>query len=258
MSNSKRIIKQIIIASIYIIIFLVIFISIWFSIFPPQPKVEEVKPLEILPLKILEFQSVEIGNGRTDLIAFIENPNVSLGLETFQYRFILESETNEEEKIITGNSFIAPGEDNRAIVSINNDIRGYKLKDFQVSPKAEKWQNLQDYVEPNILIREVSGVVSDSLSNPFILKGVLRNSSEYQIREIELIAILTDDKDEIIAINKTMVNNVSKESTREFSMLWDNNIVYSNETILPYTNVLQKNFFNDDIIKNPEIELPIK
>ncbi len=258
MSTSKRIIKQIVIASIYIIIFLVVVISIWFSIFPPQPKVEEVKPIEILPLKILEFKSLEVGNGRTDLIAFIENPNISLGLETFQYRFILESEQGAEEKFISGNSFIAPGEDNRAIVSINNDIRGYRLKDFQVFPKREQWQNLENYVEPNILIREVSGVVSDSLSKPFLLRGVLRNASEYQIREIELIAILTNDRDEIIAINKTMVNNVSKESTREFSMLWDNNIIYSNETILPYTNVLQKNLFNDDILKNPEIELPIK
>ena len=258
MSNTKRIIKQIIIAIIYIVIFLFIVISIWFSLFPPQPKVEEVKPMEILPLKVLEFKSINVDNNKVDMIAFVENPNVSLGLETFQYRFVLESEQGGEDRFITGNSFIAPGEDNRAIVSINNDIRGYRLKDFQVFPKTEQWQNLKDYTEPNVLIREVTGVASDSIGKPFLLRGVLRNASEYQIREIELIAILTDMNDEIVAINKTMINNVSKESTREFSMLWDNNITYSNETVLPYTNVLQKNLFGDDVLKNPEIELPIK
>lgn len=257
MSNTKRIIKQIVIATVYIVIFLFIVVSIWFSIFPPQPKIEEVKPMEILPLKVLEFQSINVDNNKVDLIAFIENPNVSLGLETFQYKFVLESEQGKE-RFITGNSFIAPGEDNRAIVSINNDLIGYKLKDFQVFPKTEQWQNVKDYTEPNVLIREVTGVISDSIGKPFLLRGVLRNASEYQIREIELIAILKNADNNIIAVNKTMINNVSKESTREFSMLWDNNIVYSNETILPYTNVLQKNFFNDDVIKNPEIDLPIK
>lgn len=237
MSSSQRLIKKIIIAAIYVLILIAIIFIIIVNLFPKQPEIIIQKP-NIQALSIIKYGELQLPNGKSDFWAEISNPNDDFGASKLEYTFVLsDSEGKEIRKSDT--TFILPGDKNKYILllDMNSD---YKLVNFELSTNIE-WTKLSKFNLPELVIRNTSLGNSTKAGNNFTVFGILTNNSAVNLKNIQVIAILTDDNKNIIGLNKTIIRDVLTTESRDFEMTWQNEIPkasISNTIIYAQSNVL--------------------
>ncbi|MEY2986423.1 MAG: hypothetical protein RJB24_652 [Candidatus Parcubacteria bacterium] len=237
MIESQRHIKKIIIASIYLLIAATIIFFIVINFFPPTPIVVEDKPL-IQSLQVTRSGKVDLGNGLVDFWAEISNPNDDFGASNLEYSFVLTN-SNGEEITKNGDTFILPG-DKRRYVLLFDISSEYELQRFEINQDPE-WTQLSRFNLPELVIRNTKIGDSPKVGNDFTAFGTLTNASPVNLKNIEVIAVITDDKDNIIGVNRTIIRDVLTLEARDFEMTWQNEVVGTsifNTKIYAQSNVL--------------------
>ena len=244
MTSSQRIIKQTIIASVYILITATIVFLIVINLFPPNLEIFEDKGLIQQPIQIVKSGKIDLGNNKSDFWAEIKNPNDEYGVSKLEYSFILKK-SNGEEFRENGETFILPGDEKRYVLlfEMSSD---YELQRFEINQDLE-WTSLSKFVLPELVTRNTEIGYSSKAGNAFTVFSTLTNASTVNLKNIEVIAILKDDKDEIIGVNKTLIRDVLTLESRDFEMTWDNEVSGSsifNTKIYAQSNVLS----NDSLL----------
>ena len=238
MTSSQRKVKKTIIASSYIIILATIIFVIINSLFPNIQKVIVEQP-NIQPIQITRFGKINVNELYSDFWAEINNPNDNFGASELNYTFVLkDKEGNLEYK--NGTTFILPGDKKRYVLLLNLSSE-YELEKFELKD-SPTWQSLSRFNVPELVIRNVSIGISDKVGNAFTVFGVLTNSSPINLKNIQVIAILTDENKNIIGVNQTLVRDVLTSESRDFEMIWQNEILNSsinNTTIYAQSNILK-------------------
>lgn len=217
LTSGQRRIKQLIIATIYIVFHVSLFGLFVFLFWPQPPEAPDPGPV-YQDLEVEEFKLIELGNDRIDLVAQITNPNSNVGLEEFQYQFILEKDG--EQEIISGSSYIAPGVPRRYIAEINSPYSGYKLTDVTIT-QTSPWRKLNSIADPNLVIRDITLFVDDRPGNTRTLSATITNRSLYNLRNVDLIGIIRNQDGEITAINTNRVRDITENEARNFEMIWN-------------------------------------
>jgi hypothetical protein len=237
MTGAQRRIKQIIIASVYSLITAVIVFFIVINLFPPTPVVVEDKPL-IQPLQISRSGEIDLGNGLVDFWAEISNPNDDFGAAKLEYSFVLKNPSGEEMRR-NGDTFILPGDKKRYVLLFDMPAE-YELQRFEMT-KDPEWTQLSRFNLPELVIRNTKIGDSPKAGNDFTAFGTLTNASPVNLKNIEVIAVITDDKDNIIGVNRTVIRDVLTSEARDFEMTWQNEISGAsifNTKIYAQSNVL--------------------
>lgn len=238
MNSQQRQVKQILIATAYAIILSSIVFLIMITFFPKKPApiiVEQPKPQA---LQITQYNSIPLGNGYSDYWAEINNPNDNFGAKSLDYTFILKNSAGDIQRK-TGTTFILPGDKKRYILLLNYP-GNYTLQGFELSDKPI-WAQLSRFNLPELSKKNITVGISDKAGKAFTVGGVLTNTSEFNLKNIQVIAILTDDTNTIIGVNETLIRDVLKTESRDFELTWDSNIPNAsaaNTTILTQSNVL--------------------
>ncbi len=238
MTSQQRQVKQILIAIAYAIIFSSILFLITITFFPKSPTpiiVEKPKPMA---LQITQYNSISLGNGYSDFWAEINNPNDDFGAKNLGYTFVLKNSAGDIQRK-TGNTFILPGDKKRYILLLNYP-GNYTLQGFELSD-TPTWAQLSKFNLPELSKKNITVGVSDKVGKAFTVAGVLTNASQFNLKNIQVIAILTDDKGNIIGVNETLIRDVLKTESRDFEFTWDSvipNASAANTTILTQSNVL--------------------
>jgi hypothetical protein len=238
MSSSQRLTKKIIIAVIYILIFTSIIFIIIVTFFPRKPEIIVEKP-NIQPLNIIKYGEIKLKNGKSDFWVEISNPNDDFGASKFEYTFILANSENKEIKK-RDIDFILPGDKTKYILLLDIDS-DYKLVNFELSQNNIEWTQLSKFNLPELVIRNTSLGNSTKAGNDFTVFGILTNNSALNLKNIQVISILTDDNKNIIGVNKTIIRDVLTAESRDFEMTWKNeipNASISNTTIYAQSNIL--------------------
>ncbi len=238
MNSQQRQVKQILIATAYAIILSSIVFLIMITFFPKKPApiiVEQPKPQA---LQITQYNSIPLGNGYSDYWAEINNPNDNFGAKSLDYTFILKNSAGDIQRK-TGTTFILPGDKKRYILLLNYP-GNYTLQGFELSNNPV-WAQLSRFNLPELSKKNITVGISDKAGKAFTVGGVLTNTSEFNLKNIQVIAILTDDTNTIIGVNETLIRDVLKTESRDFELTWDSNIPNAsaaNTTILTQSNVL--------------------
>jgi len=148
-------------------------------------------------LEVIFFQAIPTQENYVDLVARIRNPNSDFGAESFSYVFNLYD--SEDKLIISrkGSSYILPRETRYFIEQ--------KIKTEADNPRIEfkinnvKWQEVVEYQEPELLIKNLDFIQSEDLSQ---LSAVLENRSSYDFSKIDVWAVLFDSQSNILGVNK--------------------------------------------------------
>jgi hypothetical protein len=250
MTLSQRLTKQIIIAMVYILVFISIVFIIIVSFFPRKTEIIIEKP-NIKTLQVIKSGVIKLDNGKLDFWAEINNPNDEFGASEFTYTFILK-DTKGKEVRKSDKSFILPGDKKRYVVLLNISP-DYTLVNFELSSEPV-WTKLSQIDLPELVIRNVILGNSVKAGNKFTLSGIITNASAVNLKNIEVIAILTDGKDNIIGINKTLIRDVISSESREFEMIWDNeinNTSVANTTVYTQSNILKDKELLIQLQQNP-------
>jgi len=235
MTKSERRIKQIIIASVYSLITATIVFLIVITLFPPTPVVIEDKPL-IQALQVTQSGKIDLNNGFADFWVEINNPNDGFGASKLEYSFILKN-SNGEETRRNGDTFILPGDKKRYILLLNVSSE-YNLQQFEIINEPN-WTQLSKSALPELVIRNTRLGYSSKAGNDFTAFGTLTNVSPVNLKNIQVIAVIVDDKDNIIGVNQTLIRDVLTSESRDFEMTWPNEVIGASATkIYAQSNVL--------------------
>ena len=238
MTSQQRQVKQILIATTYAIILVSILFIVAITFFPKSPAPIIVEKPNPIALKVTQYNSISLGNGYSDFWAEINNPNDDFGAKSLDYTFVLKNSTGDIQRK-TGNTFILPGDKKRYILLLNYP-GNYTLQGFELSD-APIWAQLSKFNLPELSKKNITIGVSDKVGKSFTVGGVLTNISEFNLKNIQVMAILTDDNGNIVGVNETLIRDVLKTESRDFEFTWDSvipNASAANTTILTQSNVL--------------------
>lgn len=243
MTQSQRKSKQTIIATLYGLVFLLFFGITVFALFPASQQVSPVT-ISIEPLKIISTETIELSNGVVDMFVQIENPNNSFGIKTLPYTINLSDSTGTPQTI-SGTTFVLPGE-KTIFIPLLNYPRGYSIDGFTIDDTSYRWTQFSRNELPELVVRNVRAEVSSKAGNPFIIMGTVTNRSVYDLRNIELTVVVSNNQNDTIAINKTIVRLLTQGESRDFEFAWNDPIPgfdISNVSIYPRSNVLDNDEF---------------
>src|SRR3989344_5658575 len=109
MNDSRRIFKRIFIAIVYLAVFSGLGTGIYFLARPtPAPPLPPTPT--IYPIEIIWSQAFIAGPDFYSVAAKIRNPNTNFGAANLNYTFYLYDTNNVLMKVLSGKSFIWPGE----------------------------------------------------------------------------------------------------------------------------------------------------
>ncbi len=170
-------------------------------------------------LAILWARSFRVVPGRYNAVAYLENHNKNAAINKINYRFRFADANNVYIGKREGTAFIPPS-GNVAIfepaIDIGNSIPVYTTFEFTQAPQwlqvGEEMKNKSE-----ILISKIN--LTDEATRPRLTLTV-KNGSFFEVRDLNIIAILYDANHNAISASRTFVENLKEEEVTEASFTW--------------------------------------
>jgi len=218
MNDSRRLLKQIFIAIVYLVIFSGIGTGVYF-LTRPTPMSTSSAPT-IYPIQIIWAQPFTSGSDVYSVGAKITNTNFRFGSDRFTYTFYFYSATNELLTARSGTSFIWPGESKYLIEA---GING--LSDAPATAKLEigapNWNEIQDFKSIDLTASNINHGKGTAGSGKFYaVDFTVFNNTSYSLRKVYVSAVIYDKNNFPIAVNSTVLENLQSKERRAASIPW--------------------------------------
>jgi len=170
-------------------------------------------------INVLETAFALGGNNTYDVVSKISNPNDTTGAKTFKYIFTLKDSTGSIIAKREGTNFILPA-DTKYVAELGLQIDNNAVPvsvDIEIS--GADWQKLSNISKPQIgVYNKKFGPIENSDGNE--AEGTIRNESNYDLKEIDIVIVLRDEKGNIIGISTTQRNSVRAKEDQLFKVTW--------------------------------------
>ncbi len=261
----RRILKQAVIALIYLILLSGVVFLIYYSN-RPEPSCfdnicnqgeEEVDcggpciPCELMhikPLEVLWTGEVLVEDNLYDLSARIKNPNQNYGSASFVYSFELrDSEGNliDEYSDLT---FILPNQTKHLVntrVSVNGKIARIKLSFGNI-----EWQRLENCQIPELAVHQKKyRLLDDSQPGESQVSAILVNKTDFDFDEVNIDILLFDAYHHLLGLNTHEVKTLLAGQERDFFATWFRKI----DGQVSFVEIeAETNIFDNDNYLSPE------
>lgn len=167
----------------------------------------DAKPITTKNIQIAE------GAGKCDVIVSLENPNDTLGAERIPYGLSWGTINKK------GLFYIYPNE-SRYVAEMNLPCQQGQNPVVKVG-QPPKWEFLRaDYRKPSLEISDSQFKYPEGSYEFAEVSGLVTNKSPFDLKEVEIYAIIKNENSDIIAISKTTVNSLLVNEKREFRIFW--------------------------------------
>jgi len=199
--------------------------------------------------KKLSATNVQVvkANSVCDIVASVENTNVSLGGKDIPYTI----QWGEVKK--QGSFYIFPSE-TRYIIEINQPCQEGKKLEFNIG-EPEEWEFFRGYEKPKLDITNKNFRYLENNYEFAEVTGVVVNNSNFDLQEIEVYAILKNSKGSVMGVNKTTVNSILIGERREFRLFWTSPLpgkvssidIFTTTNLFNSHNFMQKHGFTSSL-----------
>ncbi|OGZ33271.1 MAG: hypothetical protein A2V69_01930 [Candidatus Portnoybacteria bacterium RBG_13_40_8] len=191
-------------------------------------------------LKIISENFIPTIENNFDLVAKVENPNRNWGIESINYKFNLYNNNGQLIGSKEGITYVLPDETKYIIEQRFYSEIEIASMNFELNNAS--WQNLKDFNELQLKIRNSGYQLVDG---EYRLTGNVENKSDYNLDTIEIIGLLFDEGQKIVAVGKTSINTFMIGETRSFIIEWPYQIEKEifNLEVRVYTDVFQDDNF---------------
>jgi hypothetical protein len=167
---------------------------------------------------IMWQRAFQVTPGVYNAVAYIQNPNVLNRVDNIGYVFRLYDKNNAMINEKTGRTFL-PANQTFAIfeAGIQTGTRVPVRTSFEFTESPVWVQNSVNYKEPSVVAENVT-LTNDSLL-PRIDASV-HNLSLGTIKTLSVIALIYDAEDNAIAASRTIVENLSAQSSAPVTFTW--------------------------------------
>lgn len=178
-----------------------------------------------------------------DLIARVQNPNAEWGVESIDYEFNMYDSANQLIGTKTGKTYILPQE-TKYIVE-QKVYSATAIAKIEVVLSDISWEKLSQINDLDLSVKNTDYRILEDSSN--VVAGAIENRSSYDLDTIEVVGVLFDANNNIVAAGKTSMNTVVRNESRGFELFWPYPVPAEVKSygIKAYTNV----FLNDNFIK---------
>jgi|GEM_PF-1642358 len=170
----------------------------------------EKKP-EAKSLMLKSVQAVQ-GGGKCDIVGIVSNPNSTLGAEHIPYT--IKWGTIEKQ----GEFYVYPSEE-RYLADVNLPCQSSGTPQLEIKDPP-RWDFFKGYEKPNLEISNFKFTYPDDSYEFAEVTGIVINQSPFDLKEVEIYAIVKDSAGNITAINHTTVNGIFVGEKREFRIFW--------------------------------------
>ena len=174
--------------------------------------------VQVNDLKVLWTRAFKVTDGVYDALAYVENQNFDAALKKVVYTFSLYDTNNILVAKRVGRTYVTP---NGKISIFEGAIRtGSRIPkramiDFEEIPdwvKVPQKASLLSLGSRDIRVEDID-------SRPIVSASIV-NGSIYNLNDIEVTAILYDDRDNVFAVSRTMLDSLGKSSTGRAVFTW--------------------------------------
>lgn len=263
---TKRLIKQLIIASVFLIILVSIILLVNYFKRPEPSCFDNIKNqgeeetdcggpclscelINIEKLKVIWVDVISNKEGFYDIAAEIRNPNQNYGSGNVDYKLELYDYNDNVVAEYFGNTFILPNQTKyltRTKIEEVNSIRRASISFTQI-----EWKKPFNYHPPEFAIQQKEYYFLDDGSlGVSQAKAVLVNKTNFDFEKIDIDVLMFDALDNLIAVNNTEIRTLPVNQERGFVVTWfeeiDGQISYVE--IEPETNIFDPdNYISVDI-----------
>ncbi|MBI1999517.1 MAG: hypothetical protein HYS74_02630 [Parcubacteria group bacterium] len=170
----------------------------------------------VADLVVLWSRFARVGDGVYDAVALVENPNPLAGLPQFAYSFKLYDAENILIAERRGETFANPNEQFAVYEPRIGTGARVPQRIFFTAEGETGWRTAA-VEKPTIAVRNQR--MDDRDGKPR-LTATLANQSLVDARGITVVALLFDARETVIAVGKTEVDLLPRESERGITFLW--------------------------------------
>ena len=173
---------------------------------------------QVRPVSILWHRIFEVTPGVYDVVGYIENQNADSGVPKLLYRFKLYDEKNVLVAERDGKTYLGP---NQTSAIFEGQVRTGERVPKRVFLEFEEGYN---WVKIDSRASKISFSVEDKnltdVSTAPNLSASVKNNSLFDLKNVEVVAILRDADDNAIAVSKTVIEDMPKQSSGTVFFTW--------------------------------------
>ena len=194
-------------------------------------------------ISVLWARIFQVIPGRYNAVAYLENHNKNAAIYNIKYRFRFSDKDNIYIGKREGETFI-PASGKFAIfepgIGIGNSIPVYTSFEFTETPV---WINLpqDERSQLKLIISDIN--LENQDTNPY-LSAVIKNNSLFTVPDVGVVALLYDEKENVVSVSRTYLNLLSKEESKDINFTWPEPIVGNivAKELIPMYNVFLVKF----------------
>ena len=185
-------------------------------------------------LEVLSQIIIPTTDNNYDLAAKIKNPNYEWGADAINYQFDLYDSAGQIIASKTGKTYILSQETKYVIEPKFYSEKLVAKTEFKFNNIS--WKKLEQIGDVELHVDAEYQILEDGSS---VLAGTVENRSSYDLGTIEVVGVLLDENNKIIAVGRTSMNTVVKNENRGFEIFWPYPIIEEVKSFdaRAYTNV---------------------
>ena len=218
MNESRRMLKKVFIAVIYVAVFAGVGTGGYF-LFRPTPVPPPPLAPTIYPIEIIWSQTFVTGSDLYSVAARIRNPNTNFGASNFSYTFYLYDANGVLLTTSAGESYIWPGESKYIILGGINLTKTPVKTLLQIGEPT--WREVKNFSGVDLTLGNINyGKGKTGSGKFFSVDFTASNNTPYDLDKVYVSAIVLD-KDELpIAVASTFLENLKSKERRPSSIPW--------------------------------------
>lgn len=216
MNESRRVLKRIFIAVIYLAVFAGVGTGTYFLFRPAAPVV--IAPT-IYPIEIIWSRTFSAGPDLYSAAAKIKNPNTNFGASNFSYTFYFYDETGTLFNTSTGEAFIWPGESKYIILGGVNLSKNPAKTQLQLGEPA--WREIKDFKGIALVLSNINyGKGQSDSGKSFEINFRANNNTPYDLAKVNISSVVFDKNDSPLAAASTLLENLKSKEYRQSNIAW--------------------------------------
>jgi len=174
---------------------------------------------EVDEISILWSRTFEVIPGRYNAVAYLENHNKNAAIYKIKYKFRFSDKDNIYIGKREGETFIPPSGKFaifEAGIGVGNSIPVYTSFEFIEIPV---WNTApEDKINQlKILISDIK--LENQNTSPH-LSATIKNDSLFTIPEVSVVALLYDEKGNVVSTSRTYLDELAKEESQNINFTW--------------------------------------
>jgi len=218
MNESRRVLKRIFIAVIYLAVFAGLGTGAYF-LFRSAPKPSVPSTPVASPIEIIWSDAFVSGPNLYSAAAQIKNPNTNFGANFLRHSFYFYDENETLLDSATGDSFIWPGESKYIVLGGINLAKAPAKTILKIENPA--WQEIENFKGINLTVGNVSFKKEAGGSDKFFsVNFTASNDTLFDLSRVYITAIVLDGDKMPIAAASTLLENLKSKENRPFLIPW--------------------------------------